>query len=96
MMKIEAKNRGTHLDELLREDGIFDDLSTIVTKERIVWLLEKEMKKKKLSKVKMAQAMNTSRAQLDRLLDPKSGNVTLATMQKAANAVGKSLRVELV
>jgi antitoxin HicB len=54
------------------------------------------MKKKKLSKVKMAQAMNTSRAQLDRLLDPKSGNVTLATMQKAANAVGKSLRVELV
>ncbi len=40
--------------------------------------------------------MNTSRVQLDRLLDPKSSNVTLATMQKAANAVGKSLRVELV
>jgi antitoxin HicB len=95
-MKINSKNRGTHLDELLREDGTLDELSTIVTKERIVWLLETEMKKKKLSKVKMAEAMNTSRAQLDRLLDPKSGNVTLATMQKAANAVGKSLRVELV
>jgi antitoxin HicB len=88
--------RRTTLNELLEEDGTFDELQAIVTKERIVWLLEKEMKKKKLSKVKMAEAMNTSRAQLDRLLDPKSGNVTLATMQKAANAVGKSLRVDLV
>ncbi len=52
MMKIEAKNRGTHLDELLREDGTFDELSTIVTKERIVWLLEKEMKKKNSAKSK--------------------------------------------
>ena len=94
-MKANVTKRTT-LNALLEEDGTFDELSTIVTKERIVWLLEKEMKKKKLSKVKMAQAMNTSRAQLDRLLDPKSGNVTLATMQKAANAVGKSLRVELV
>ena len=94
-MKANVTKRTT-LNLLLFDDGTFDELHAIVTKERLVWLLEKEMKKKKLSKVKMAQAMNTSRAQLDRLLDPKSGNVTLATMQKAANAVGKSLRVELV
>jgi antitoxin HicB len=94
-MKVNT-NKRTTLNELLVEDGIFDELNAIVTKERLVWLLEKEMKRKKFSKVKMAEAMNTSRAQLDRLLDPKSGNVTLATMQKAANAVGKSLRVELV
>ena len=94
-MKSNVTKRTT-LNDLLLEEGTFGELNAIVTKERLVWLLEKEMKKKKLSKIKMAQAMKTSRAQLDRLLDPKSGNVTLATMQKAANAVGKSLRVELV
>ncbi len=94
-MKANVTKRMT-LNELLVEEGTFDELSAIVVKERLVWLFEKEMKKKKMSKMKMAEAMKTSRAQLDRLLDPKSGNVTLATMQKAANAVGKSLRVELV
>jgi antitoxin HicB len=86
----------TTLNELLEEDGMLEELTAIVTKERLVWLLEKEMKKKRLSKVKMAEAMKTSRAQLDRVLDPKSGNVTLSTLQRAANAVGKTLRVELV
>ena len=86
----------TTLNELLHEDGIFDELNEIVTKERLAWQLAQQMKRKKLSKVKMAEAMNTSRAQLDRVLDPKSGNVTLSTLQKAANAVGMSLKVELV
>ena len=86
----------TTLNELLIEDGIFEELNEIVTKERLAWQIAQQMKKKRLTKVKMAAAMKTSRAQLDRVLDPKSGNVTLATLQKAANAVGMSLRVELV
>ena len=94
-MKANVTKRTT-LNELLIEDGVFDELNAIVAKERLVWLLEKEMKKKRLTKMKMAEVMKTSRAQLDRVLDPKSGNVTLSTLQKAANAVGKSLRVELV
>ena len=94
-MKANSQKRTT-LNELLHEDGIFDELNEIVTKERLAWQLAQQMKKKKLSKVKMAEAMNTSRAQLDRVLDPKSGNVTLSTLQKAANAVGMSLKVELV
>jgi antitoxin HicB len=96
MMKIKAKNRGTHLDDLLREDGILEDVTAKAVKSVLAWQISEQMKKRKLSKLKMAEAMNTSRAQLDRLLDPESGNVTLSTMQKAANAVGKSLRVELV
>ncbi len=95
-MKIKAKNRGTHLDDVLREDGILEEVTSKAVKSVLAWRIAQEMKEKKLSKLKMAAAMKTSRAQLDRLLDPKSGNVTLATMQKAANAVGKSLRVELV
>ena len=86
----------TTLNELLIEDGVFEELNEIVTKERLAWQIAQQMKKKRLTKVKMAAAMKTSRAQLDRVLDPKSGNVTLSTLQKAANAVGMSLRVELV
>jgi antitoxin HicB len=96
MMKINAKNRGTHLDELLAEDGILEDATNAAIKSVLAWQYTEAMKKKKLSKVKMAEAMNTSRAQLDRVLDPKSGNVTLTTLRKAAAAVGKTLRVELV
>jgi antitoxin HicB len=54
------------------------------------------MKKQKLSKNRMAELMETSRAQLDRLLDPKGGNVTLETLQRAARVLGRELRVELV
>ena len=86
----------TTLNELLIEDGIYEELHAIVTKERLAWQIAQQMKKKKMTKLKMAAAMKTSRAQLDRVLDPKSGNVTLATLQKAANAVGMTLRVELV
>ena len=94
-MKVNTSKRTT-LNDLLSEDGTLEELNAIVTKERLVWLLEKEMKKKRMTKLNMAAAMKTSRAQLDRVLDPKSGNVTLSTLQGAANAVGKTLKVELV
>ena len=89
-------HRGPTLDSFLKEEGIYDELHAIVTKERLAWQISQQMKKKRLTKVKMAAVMKTSRAQLDRVLDPKSGNVTLSTLQKAANAVGMTLRVELV
>jgi antitoxin HicB len=95
-MKFNPKHIGSSLEEVLGEFGILEDATNFAVKSVLAWQISEQMKKKKLSKIKMAEAMNTSRAQLDRLLDPKSGNVTLATMQKAANAVGKSLRVELV
>ncbi len=55
-----------------------------------------EMKRQKISKVQMAERMQTSRAQVDRLLDPSSGGATLETLVRAARAVGRELRVELV
>lgn len=95
-MKFNPKHIGSSLDEVLEEFGILEEATDAAIKSVLALKFQQEMKKKNLSKIKMAEAMKTSRAQLDRLLDPKSGNVTLATMQKAANAVGKSLRVELV
>jgi antitoxin HicB len=54
------------------------------------------MAERNISKTAMAERMKTSRRQLDRLLDPKVENVTLATMAKAARAVGRELRIDLV
>ena len=95
-MKINPARRGTSLEELLDEFGILEETTNKAVKSVLAWKIAEQMKKKRLTKIKMAAAMKTSRAQLDRVLDPKSGNVTLATLQKAANAVGKTLRVDLV
>jgi antitoxin HicB len=95
-MKIATKNRGTHLEELLEEDGILEQSTNFAVKSVLAWQLTQAMKKRKLTKQQMAAAMNTSRAQLDRVLDPKSGNATLETLQRAAQAVGRKLKVELV
>ena len=95
MSKKKNRHHGSRLDDLLREEGVLEEFQAAAIKEVIAWQIEKAMKEQKLSKNKMAGLMNTSRAQLDRLLDPKQGNVTLETLQRAANALGRSLRVEL-
>jgi antitoxin HicB len=89
-------HRGPTLDAFLEEEGVRDELKAIVAKEAIAFQLEKAMKKKRITKVKLAELMDTSRTQVDRILDPKSGNVTIETLQKVARIVGKELRVELV
>jgi hypothetical protein len=65
-------------------------------KEVLAWQIEREMKAAQLTKTAMAKRMATSRAQLDRLLDPTNTSVTLHTLQKAAAVVGRRLRLELV
>ena len=87
---------GSTLDAFLQEEGVLDEFQAAAIKEVIAWQIEKAMADKKLSKNKMAQLMHTSRAQLDRLLDPHAGNVTLETLQRAASVLGRSIRLELV
>ena len=92
---IANKTDRTTLNSLLKDEGIYEELHTIVIREQLAGQLTALMKKKKLSKIRMAAAMKTSSAQLDHVLDPKSGRVTLATLQKVANVVGKTLLVSL-
>ena len=77
-MTKKTKNRlhGSTLDSFLKEEGVLEEFRAAAVKEVIAWQIQQEMKKKKLSKNKMAALMDTSRAQLDRLLDPKQGNVS--------------------
>lgn len=89
------KNKGSSLDDFLQEEGVLEEFQTAAIKEVIAWQLAEEMKAKKLSKAAMAKRMNTSRTQLDRLLNPKDGNVTIDSLQRAAAAVGRTLQIRL-
>lgn len=86
----------TTLDDVLGEEGNRDEFEAIAVKEVLAWQIEQAMKENNISRNNLAQRMNTSRSQIGRLLDPKDGNVTLATLQRAAKMVGRSLRLELV
>ena len=88
-------NLGTSLEDFLMDEGGLEAATTVAVKRVIAWQLGEEMSKRKLSKTAMAKLMHTSRAQLDRVLNPEDGNVTLETLQRAALAVGKTLKLEL-
>ena len=90
MVKPFKRGRGSSFDDFLKEEGIYEETQAIAMQ------LQQVMTEQNLSKNKMAQRMQTSRAQLDRLLDPNAGNVTLETLQRAAGVLGKVLRLELV
>ena len=96
MRAAKSKHWGSSLDDFLKEEGIGEEAHAQVAKEIIAWRIAAAMKKKKLTKKRMSELMATSRTQVDRLLNPKDHNVTLATLEKAAAVVGKRLRVGLV
>lgn len=87
---------GSTLDDFLEEEGIREEVTTGAIKKVIAWQLAEEMKKKGITKKRLAELMHTSRAQIDRILDPDRGNVTLETLQRAASLLGRQLRLELV
>jgi len=93
-----AKNphEGSSFDDFLKEDGIYEECTAAALKKVLAWQLQEEMKNKNITKKIMAERMETSRSQLDRLLDPEKTGVSLETMQRAASVVGRELRIDLV
>ena len=87
---------GSSFDDFLAEEGILAETSAIAIKRAIAWQIAQEMEKKGLSKTQMAEAMQTSRAALDRLLVPENTSVTLKTIERAASVLGKQIHVELM
>jgi hypothetical protein len=87
---------GSLFDDFLKEDGIYDEVQTVAIKRVLAWQLVEAMKEHNLTKAAMAKRMDTSRAQLDRLLDPENDSVTLATLTRAAAVVGRKVRLDLV
>lgn len=88
-------DRSETFDEFLDKEGLLAETEDTAVKEIIADQIKVAMNKQGLSKTAMAARMHTSRRQLDRLLDPTNPSVSLATLRRAATAVGRTLRVEL-
>ncbi len=88
------QNRGSSLDDFLKDEGTFDQDQALAIKEVIVWQLKDAMHDQSLSKARLAVLLGTSRSQV-RLLDP-TRDVMLSTLQRAAALVGRKVQIELV
>jgi len=89
------KHMGSSIDDFLKKEGIFEEAQAEAIKEVVAWQLAEAMKKRKISKNKMAALLKTSRTQVDRLLDPKD-DITLSSLQRAAAMVGRRVSIELI
>ncbi len=89
------RHMGSGIDEFLKTEGIFEEAQAQAVKEVVAWQLAEAMKKKKISKNRMAALLKTSRTQVDRLLSAKH-DITLSSLQRAAAIVGRRVTIELV
>ncbi len=96
MTERENPHIGSTLDDFLEEEGTLEQNRASAIKEVIAYQIQQEMERGNITKTEMAQRLNTSRSQLNRLLDPKATGVSLDVLQRAAAALGRDLRIELV
>jgi antitoxin HicB len=87
---------GSSFESWLKEGSMREEVTAAAIKAVIAHQLANEMKRKKITKQRMAELMKTSRAQIDRLLDPDNGSATIESLQRAAKIVGRELRLQLV
>jgi len=87
---------GSSFEDFLKEEGIYDEVTAHAIKRVITWQIDKAMKEQGITKAELARRMDTSRSQVDRLLDPDNDKVQIDTVQRAASAIGRKLKLELV
>lgn len=96
-MSSKKKRRiGSSFEDFLKAEGAYEETSALAIKRVLAWQLESAMEKEHLTKNEMAKRMHTSRSQLDRILDPNNDKIQLDTVFKAARALGREVRLELV
>jgi antitoxin HicB len=92
---VDSKHIGGDFDDFLRNEGILDDAQAVATKRVIAYQIAQEMESAHITQAELARRMKTSRSAVERLLDPANPSVTLSTLERAASAVGKRLKVQL-
>ena len=92
---IETGKIGSSFEDFLIEQGTYEETTERAVKRVLAFQLAEEMKAKGITKVKMAEMLDTSRSQLNRLLDPSADNVTLSSLSKVARLMGRSIHLEL-
>jgi antitoxin HicB len=86
---------GSDFDEFLEDEGLLAEAEATAVKRVLAYQIRQEMEARHISKSALAEMMKTSRSSLDRLLDPDNGSVTLLTLESAALALGKKLKVQI-
>ena len=92
---MDKKHIGSDFDDFLRDEGVLDEAEAVATKRVIAYQLAQEMERANISHSELARRMKTSRSSVERLLDPSNPSVTLVTLERAASAIGKRLKVQL-
>lgn len=92
---MDKKHIGTGFDEFLESEGILEQAEAVAAKRVIAFQIAQEMERAHITKSELARRMKTSRPAVERLLDPANPSVTLSTLERAASAVGKRLKVQL-
>ncbi len=90
-----SKRVGSNFEDFLRDEGRLAESTALALKRVIAWQIQQAMEKANVSQAEMARRMHTSRAVIRRLLDQNDPSVTLTTISKAANALGKNLQLKL-
>lgn len=95
-MKKSNPRTGSNFDDFLKEQGIYDEVTAKALKRAISEQLKEGMQEHHITKVAMAARMETSRTQVDRLLDPDNLRIQFDSLVKAATAIGKHVEIRLV
>ena len=94
--EVNKKYIGSNFDDFLQEEGLLTDAEAVAVKRVIAFQVARLMEEQNITKSEMSRRMKTSRASLERLLDPSNGAVTLQTLDRAARALGRRLQIGLV
>ena len=92
---MDKQHLGSNFDDFLAEEGLLEQVESIAIKRALAYQVEQLMLEQNLTKTEMSRRMKTSRAALERLLDPDNQSVTLQTLDRAARALGKHLQISL-
>ena len=96
MTATESIHQGSSFDDFLKEQEIFEEVTSAALTRVLAWQLKEEMLRLGLTKVEMAERMGTSRSQLDRLLESANSGVSIDTLFRAARALNRELQIQLV
>lgn len=89
-------HRGSSFDDFLREEGMYEEVHGAATKSVLAWQIKQALEEQKITKAQLAERMKTSRAVVNRMLNPDNSSISLQTMLRAANALGKRLSIQFV
>ena len=92
---VEKGKAGALFEDFLKDQGTYEATTEQAVKRVLAFQLAQAMKEQNITKVELAKRLETSRSQLDRLLDPQNDGVTLSVLSRAAQIVGRSIRLEL-